>query len=197
MSWYRNTFRLKVGTIWKLYAFVNSLTSYISMLSYKLIECCATFRFKCALQSLIEANSRLIFDDLQKKAEGSLKAFYYFYIYEVCSKQRWLFSFLDKYLFCPLQSKPPYIYNVLVPTLFSNVEALLICAFWYGLEFFVSLIIANPRPFIGLFNFGNRKNSCMIMVWFLTRNLQTSNDMQFVEQTSVPHVSCPKRPNKL
>ena len=54
----------------------------------------------------------------------------------------------------------PLRYNTLVPAFFPILEELLICTFWYVSDsVFISSIVAKRRPFMGLFNLGNRKKS--------------------------------------
>ena len=82
--------------------------------------------------------------------------------------------------------------NILVPAFFPILKALLICTFWYVLKLsqrfgFYLLNRGKPRPFMGLFNLGNRKKSQgaksgeygdlgLITVLFLAKKLQTYNE---------------------
>ena len=119
-------------------------------------------------------------------------------IYEVCSKNKVNFHF----------SRKIFIYSwicMLSPSKQSPSDIIHLCQrffqsskhFWYALfsmslsslsdSVFISSIVAKRRPFMGLFNLGNRKKSQgaksseygnwgMITVLFLAKNLQTSND---------------------
>jgi len=91
--------------------------------------------------------------------------------YEVQKKVDFLFFSKNIYLFITIYFVPfkviPLRYYTLVPALFPIFEALLICVFWLFIALssssdvviFISSIVANFRPFMGLFNFGNKRKS--------------------------------------
>ena len=78
-------------------------------------------------------------------------------------KIRWIFIFLKKYLFIPNIYIVPFKvislkYNTLVPVLFPILEALSGIVLSSSSDaVFISSIVANLCPFMGLFSFGNRK----------------------------------------
>ena len=75
-------------------------------------------------------------------------------VYEVCSKSIANFVFfknylfIHEYLFCPLQSNPHQILYTCANVFFQSFDAV-----------FISLIVAERHPFMGLFSFGNKKKS--------------------------------------
>ena len=110
----------------------------------------------------------------------------------------------------------PLKYNTLVPAFFQSSKH-----FWYALfgmslsslsdSVFISSIVEKRRPFMDLFNLGNRKKSQraksgeydglgMMTVLFLAKKLRTSNDewasqnSSILERTSLLHASDPKYP---
>ena len=80
--------------------------------------------------------------------------------YKVCSKNKMSFSCSQKiFIYCPLQR-----YNTLMPMLFSILEALIGIVLSSSSDVaFISWIIENLRPFMGLFSFGYRKNIYLII----------------------------------
>ena len=119
-------------------------------------------------------------------------------VYEVCSKNKLNFHFFRKIFICL------WIY-MLSPSKKSPLDIINLCQhffqsskhFWYALfgislsslsdSVFISSIVAKRRPFMGLFNLGNRKKSQgaksgeyggwgMITLLFLAKKLRTSND---------------------
>ena len=146
-------------------------------------------------------------------------------IYEDCSKNKVNLHFFRKIL----------IYSrifMLSPSKYSPSDIIHLCQrffqsskhFWYSFfgmslsslndSVFICSTVAKRRPFMGLFNLGNRKKSQgakfgeyggwgMITVFFLAKKLWISNDewagqnLAILERISLPHASDTKYPKKL
>ena len=101
------------------------------------------------------------------------------------------YLFIHDYLFCPLQSNPHQILYLCQRFFQSSKhfkKSFFVILFSSSFDaVFISSIVAQRRPFMGLFSFGNKKKSqgarsgeyggCGIISVFLAKNSRTSNDV--------------------
>lgn len=88
--------------------------------------------------------------------------------------------------------------NALMSALFPILEKLLICTFWYGLElFFIWMIVAKLRSFMGLFSFGGRKSLQGAKFGEYSGRAMGEQRMTCELAHSPPNMPCPKYPKKM